>query len=298
MSWCTFCKANQPVETGYSSGRDPDLPWGYWLRQVEAPRRLVVDRDGSEWGSVREAFWVGRMGMRDEAPKPDNQIKSQSTFNQWQDDQSELLLAVLLQSASPARRALSELAYDVFHSSRAVATHYRNWLKGHGLLVDRTFNEGRWALTDEGWAVLLMLKATRPEELAGIAPGDQEALAGGPDMAHVANPAVDVSGARFVFERGQLAGSPVITLIDRDGRRGRMPMQNTIWSCAFSASMERDRLFEWMCARSDRWQAWGEMGGGDALTQHLLNIYIASVDWRSPQDGPQLRLAHSHPTPA
>lgn len=64
----------------------------------------------------------------------------------------------------------------------------------------------------------------------------------------------------------------------------------TLWSCAFSTPLERDRLFEWMCGRSDRWQAWGKMAGkgADGLTQHLLDIFIASVDWREPQ----LALTH------
>ncbi|MEO9904547.1 MAG: hypothetical protein ABJF28_27435, partial [Nisaea sp.] len=49
----------------YGDDRHPDLPWGYWLVSSgsvpgEPP---LVDEDGREWGSVREAFWMDRLGL-------------------------------------------------------------------------------------------------------------------------------------------------------------------------------------------------------------------------------------------
>lgn len=292
MTDCQFCQSKKPIETAYSQERDPDLPWGYWLRHSEEPRSMVVDRDGSRWSSVREAFWIGRMGMGDEPVRPGERPQFLGGSTRLQDEQSDMLLSILLTSAGKVARAAPELTNDVLGYNRGMARHYMMWLQSRGLVVEHTHYQGRWALTDEGWAVLLMLKATRPEDASGPGSGREE-LAGGPDMADVANPAVDVSGARFVFERGALGGRPVITMIDRDGKRGRMPMQKTVWSCAFTTAVERDRLFAWMCARSDRWQDWGDTGGGDALTQHLLDIYVSSIDWREPQVAPQLALTHA-----
>lgn len=49
----------------YGDSRHPDLPWGYWLTSSgdvhgEPP---LVDEQGRQWGSVREAFWSGRLGF-------------------------------------------------------------------------------------------------------------------------------------------------------------------------------------------------------------------------------------------
>ena len=276
------CSTTKPIETAYSSGRDPSLPWGYWLREVDRPIRGLIDEGGRRWDSVRRAFWSGRLSM------PMAPEHSGPTFRQpYGNDremiqQMELMIAVLHVLTRSVSHQRTELANDVLDCSGIIGGHYMAWLSGHDLT--RPDSDGL-RLTDEGHAALLMLKATRPEELIDVEPGGAAMqLAGGPSMASIGNPAVDVAGVRFVFEIGDIARRPVITLLDRESARGRMPTRKTIWSCAFRTPLERDRMFAWMCARSDRWQAWGEVAanGADGLTQHLLATYIASVDWTQP----------------
>lgn len=218
----------------------------------------------------------------------DHYLGNQPRFHlQTANDQIEALIAMLTVHGREYGAHELEITNDVLGSSRVAARHYMTWMEGQRLIFNALHNQGRYFLTDEGWCALLMLKATRPEELIDVEPGgDAVRLAGGPEMAGIANPEVNVAGARFWFTRDRLAGSEIISLIDREGKRGRMPMQKTVWSCAFGDAMQRDRMFEWLCVRSDRWQDWGAIAGrgADTLTQHLLDIYVASIDWRDPQE--------------
>ena len=57
-----------PFDAGkerYGDDRHPDLPWGYWMVSSGAVpgEPPLIDENGREWRSVREAFWVGRLGM-------------------------------------------------------------------------------------------------------------------------------------------------------------------------------------------------------------------------------------------
>lgn len=293
MTWCPHCSSAHPVKTDYSSRRDPDLPWGYWLREGGHGADLF-DEDGRRWGSVRQAFWFGRLSMA-EGPKSEHGYGNAAIELRAIGAQLELMIAVMHVLVRNFISQKMELANDVLGASTIVSGHYMEWLMGHGLITHRPPVNDTYVLTDEGRAVLTMLKVTRPEELIDVQPGSEAmTIAGGPDFAHIANPEIDLAGVRFVFERSTLARRAVIALVDREGMRGRMPMQQTVWSCAFSTPLERDRLFEWMCGRADRWQDWGAIANrnADGLTQHLLDIYISSVDWHEPQVGPQLALAH------
>lgn len=293
MTWCSFCSTARSIETAYSSARDPTLPWGYWLREVDTPTRALIDENGQRWNSVRRAFWTGRLSMPAAPQQPGPTFLQPSGNDREMTEQMELMIAVLHVLARSITSQRAELANDVLNCSSVVSVHYMAWLAGHDLI--RTGGSG-FCLTDEGHAALLMLKATRPEELIDVEPGGAAMrLAGGPAMAHIANPAVDVGGARFVFESADIAKRPMITLLDRESTRGRMPTQKTIWSCAFNTPLERDRLFAWMCARSDRWQTWGVVAANaaDGLTQHLLATYIASIDWTQPTGG-ELLLGIAH----
>jgi hypothetical protein len=290
-----------PEPTEYSDTRDPDLPWGHWMQLLENGREGVRDEHGREWPSLRLALWSGRLGMSD----PTETKVAYSAFNtnwRWLDAQMEELQAYLAMAGRQGWQRREDVA-----SLTGASDHYRLWLRGNNLTTPDVWNgpAGHYVrlnedrLTDEGWAVFLMLKATRPEELHGVLPGsDAFETAGGDAMAEIANPVVNVAGVRFLFERGKLARQPVISLLDRKAKAGRMPIARTIWSMAFDTVLDRDRMFAWMCQRSDLWQRWGGIAGGEAdrLTQQLLAAYISSVDWREPQRDP-LRLTHE-PSPA
>lgn len=272
-----------PIRTAYSDQRDSDLPWGYWMRMRSHRQHVVVeDHDGREWQSVRQAFWCGRLGM------------SAFTTPQAMDQGCELLIAMLSVAARSTVTGASEVGADAMHGNQAMAVFLESWSIASGLVVANGNNGRTSYISDEGWAVLLMLKATRPEELHGVAPGTRAVeIAGGAGLVDIANPSVDLSGARFVFERVDIVGQAGIQLVDRNGGRGRMPIHEVVWSLIMPKP-ECDRLFAWMCARSDRWQAWGTMTerrDANALTQHLLATYIASVDWREGEEVEVLAIA-------
>lgn len=293
----------EPIVTAYSTKRDPDLPWGYWMRAVEpgsVPRQTdrpsftmrgyegpgVRDEDGVVWPSVREACWTGLLGMK--------VVGGWQLMSELFDD----MIAALTTSGRRMHAPDREIRIDM-HRGSTMGRHYRLWLIGVGLIEDHQQYLGRDKLTDLGWAVLLMLKATRAQDRIGEGEGVE--TAGGPDMQGFANPLVDVRGLTYVFERTEIAGSPMIRLIDRDGSVGRMPMETTIWSTAFPLALERDRMFAWLCVRSDRWEAWGKIAerGAEAFSAHILATYIASIDWREQQFAvvPVLQIAH-HPADA
>lgn len=285
-----------PSPTSYSDRRDPDLPWGHWMRLVETGRGGVRDEDGTVWPSLREALWHGRLGMGGAEPPSDGPFFSMP--RRRIDEMLDNLQGALAVAGRQGWQNPGEVAGQV-----EGGLHYKLWMRGQNLTTDVAYSPATRQMerlthdriTDEGWAVFLMLKATRAEELHGVLPGSNAfETAGGEPMVEIANPMVNVAGARFLFERSVLARMKVISLLDRESSNGRMPMGRTIWSMAFERATERDRLFAWMCQRSDLWQRWGGIAGreADGLTQHLLATYIASVDWREVNGGaPVLAIA-------
>ncbi len=256
----------------------------------------VLDEHGATWPSIRLAFWRGRLGMR-QGIAHESDAPAFRGPEPWLEEQFETLIAVLWVAARGFHTGSRELSTDIFRNSIVFEHHYRNWLVGAGLLVVGPSISSNGVLTDEGWAVLLMLKATRPNELIDVEVGyGAIELAGGKDMVEIAHPAVDTRELAFVFEREDIANQACIVLIDRQSTRGRMPMRRTLWSASFGAKQERDRMFAWLCARSDRWDEWGNTArrGADALSQHLLATYISSVDWREPNGGEQVLALEYH----
>lgn len=257
----------------------------------------VLDEHGAIWPSIRLAFWRGRLGMRQGVARESDAPVFRDN-EPWLEEQFEVLIAVLSVAARGFHTASRELSVDIFRNSAVFQHHYRNWLVGAGLLMMGPNISSNGVLTDEGWAALLMLKATRPNQLIDVEVGyGAIELAGGRAMAEIAHPAIDTRELAFLFEREDIASQACIVLIDRKSTRGRMPMRHTLWSASFGGKHERDRMFAWLCARSDRWDEWGKTAGrgADALSQHLLATYISSIDWREPNGGEHL-LALTHVT--
>ncbi|SFG46481.1 hypothetical protein SAMN05518801_1303 [Novosphingobium sp. CF614] len=85
-----------PFRTGYSDRRDRELPWSYWLRLTSEGR--LRDEDSLQWATVREALWLGRLGM---APV------------RWLDAQLDLFLAALVMANLRTRVGAWEAGTDL-----------------------------------------------------------------------------------------------------------------------------------------------------------------------------------------
>ena len=49
-------------EIPYERRRNAALPWGYWARASGSEWPPLYDEQGNEWRSVREYFWIDRLG--------------------------------------------------------------------------------------------------------------------------------------------------------------------------------------------------------------------------------------------
>lgn len=250
---------------------DPELPWGCWLRIEPGDRGTVfVDEDGGRWTSVREAFWCGRLGM----PGIDGEPPA---------DQLELMHALL---ACRSRRGdPDEESQDLFRGDRLFQRSVLTWMAGHGLL---TIDPGRHLLhaevAPEGWAVMLMLDATRPvpvRQMRASGPSVRVLveLARGPVVGEERRRMVEASVEAWevLFLRRTIGAKASIVLSHRGD--GPMPLMRTVWSLAFDDERLRDTFYDWLCDRADRWPDWAKVAGaygGPKLTQRLLTVMIVS----------------------
>ncbi len=250
---------------------DRELPWGYWLelRPDYGNQSTFVDRaTGQTWRTLREAFWRGRLGMpniNDEPPPAE----------------LERLHAVL---AATARRTMgtTEAADDLFDGSRSFASMYHIWLHTTGLVV-------RHELTNEGWSVLAMLHATRNPDVRAERPSaatiaQLSELGLGPEDREARLRRVEQEAAKWDvnFYRDVHAGRPAVILAVRT--HGPVPPMKRIWEIGFATAEQRDRFYDWLCHRLDRWPFWcasaSDFGAG-ALTHTLMVAMAASIE-----DGP------------
>jgi hypothetical protein len=246
---------------------DPALPWGHWLRlKAGSPSMLLVDEEGREWRSLREAFFHGQLGFAVAAGR-------------FREAELERILAFLL--ASDRNRVGGPAIHstiDLCGNSDELWRFYILWLTAQGLLGNRYTSDAlAGELTDEGRAVAKMLLATRPTDLAAFHPGVEAFLYAEGKTKEIDRPAFQrpdqgVAHLTHVFVRERLHDHPAISLIFRD-LGGRIPLIRTLWVQTFTTEACRDGYFEWMSERIDRWNAWGEMAyrkGAALLTQHLL----------------------------
>ncbi|MBH9538184.1 hypothetical protein [Novosphingopyxis sp. YJ-S2-01] len=113
-------------EIPYSDRFNPNLSWGYWLVAQGELDGLppLTDHTGQRWPSVREYFWVSRLGMA--------RIPRDDTRN----EELEFMLATLV---SLDRRVIhtEERALDLF-GSWDLSRHYLTWLAGLKQLMPQT----------------------------------------------------------------------------------------------------------------------------------------------------------------
>ena len=252
----------------YGDDRHPDLPWGYWMVSSgsvpgEPP---LVDEDGREWGSVREAFWIDRLGLP-------------SIHSMWMNAIMEFM-ASYLAIADGRFVAPEERVRDIFLGDGHLDQFFRAYLLAAGLVND---TEGR--PTPEGRSVLLMLIATRTREDAAEAVGLDWILANRTAAGHVERIAAaeqierrERVAARMAhrFTTDTIGGDPAVKLIGLRITK-EIPVRSTLWTMTWPDGdrLARDRFYLWLLERIDRWDAWSELvtrGGARALTEHFMKL--------------------------
>ncbi len=252
-----------------NSRRDrQNLPWGWWLRATDS---AFEDRDGRQWKSVRQAFWVGRLNFPSSRFAP---------------EQLELLLRVLLHLDCEAS-SWTEAGCDLFAGDFVSWRFYCCWLASIGLTstVDGTAPTEA-SLTEEGFSVLLMLQATRDpdwvdlpfSEIAELIQASTTVDAPEAMTAALNEFERSVSLRRNVFAREVINEDYLVTLTGFEST-GRMPTRRIIWSASFTGAGPRDALFVWLAKHVHRWDDWATIAfecGAAALTQHMFTLFLAA----------------------
>lgn len=252
----------------YGDGRHPALPWGYWLTSIgKAPGEPpLVDEDGRVWKSVRQAFWVGRLGL------PDWVDARMTPFVEFM-----MCYLAIVDGRFVSRQ---ERVRDIFLGDGHFETFFGAWLEASGLV-----SRHRSELTAEGRAALMMLIATRTLEDAaddvGLAWIDARRGSAGPaertaaaDMVRESETVAARMAHRFAVD--DLAGLPAVKLIGLRITR-EIPVRSTVWSISWPDRDRhaRDRFYLWLLERIDRWDDWSALvaaHGSRALTEHLMRL--------------------------
>lgn len=254
----------------YGEGRHPDLPWGYWLTSSgsvhgEPP---LIDEDGKQWRSVREAFWFGRLGLPD-------------FHHRWVDGVLGFMMSYL--AVHDGRFVEKrERIRDLFSGDGNLEQFFSTFMVAIGLL------EAQQKLTPEGRAVLQMLIATRSEDESRDAVGSDWIIANRGFIPHeerrkasdmVKEREIVASRMRNRFAADNIDGCPMVKLVSFKVT-DEIPLRSTIWSMSWEIGdrHSRDIFYLWLLERIDRWDAWTEMveqQGTRALTEHLMKLAFA-----------------------
>lgn len=252
----------------YGDDRHPDLPWGYWMVSSgsvpgEPP---LVDEDGREWGSVREAFWIARLGLP-------------SIHSRWMNGIMEFM-ASYLAIADGRFVAPEERVRDIFLGDAHLDQFFRVYLLAAGLVND---TDGR--PTPEGRSVLLMLIATRTREYAAddigldwiianrTVAGHSERIAAADQIERRERVAARMAH-RFAIDT--IGNDPGVKLIGLRITR-EIPVRSTLWTMTWPDGnrLARDRFYLWLLERIDRWDDWSELvtrHGARALTELFMKL--------------------------
>ncbi|ROT94006.1 hypothetical protein EB810_13035 [Altererythrobacter sp. FM1] len=252
----------------YGDDRHPDLPWGYWMVSSgsvpgEPP---LVDEDGREWGSVREAFWIDRLGLP-------------SIHSGWMNAIMEFMGSYLA-IADGRFVAPEERVRDIFLGDGHLDQFFRAYLLAAGLVSD---TDGR--PTPEGRSVLLMLIATRTREDAEEEIGldwitANRTNSGNSDRREAAEQVErrERVAARMAhrFVTDTIGNEPAVKLIGLRITR-EIPVRSTLWTMTWPDGdrLARDQFYLWLLERIDRWDDWSELvtrHGARALTEHFMKL--------------------------
>lgn len=260
-----FEKLRGSGQSRYANDRHPDLPWGYWLvSSGDSGRPPLIDENGNEWDSVREAFWSGRLGLPDSVSA----------------DRILGFMASYMAIVDGRFVAKDECVRDIFEGDRHVAELYQVFLEAAGLIGR---NSGQ--LTPEGRAVLLMLIATRTLDDAQDDVGmdwivANRTVAGWKERQSATEQVErgEQVAARMMhrFATDEIDGKPAVKLIGLRITR-EIPVRSTLWTMTWDDQnrYDRDRFYLWLLERIDRWDTWSEMvsrEGARALTEHFMKL--------------------------
>ena len=252
----------------YGEGRFAGLPWGYWLVSTSDVPGLppLVDEDGREWDSVRDAFWLGRLGMPALHTHAANAVME--------------FMASYLAIVDGRFVAPEECYRDIFHGDGHRDRFFHTYMLAAGLVSK---DDGR--PTAEGRAVLLMLIATRTAEDAEEGVGLDWIVANRTvaDHSERREAADEVRRRERVAERmlhrfstDMIGRDPAVKLI---GLRitQEIPVRSTLWSMSWPDGdrYARDRFYLWLLERIDRWDEWSDLitrHGARALTEHFMKL--------------------------
>ncbi|MBD8640268.1 hypothetical protein [Sphingomonas sp. CFBP 13733] len=254
---------------------DEILPWGHWMRvKPGTVSTILVDEDGREWRSLREALFRGRLGF-----------KNVSLF--FREVELERMLAYLLAAGGLLRSGSHRYAGIELLKDDQFRLFYPHWLASQGLLEgdDHRPPVHESKMTKEGHSIAKMLLATRPPELAPFHPGVESILFALGKAEEIRRPAFergdqDLGQMKFAFVRERIGQVPAISLLHRDAGT-RMPLVRTIWVQTFADERSRDSYFAWLSRRLDMWNDWGEIAkrtSSAALTQELLSLLVCEMD--------------------
>lgn len=266
-----FNEFGRDSSSRYGNGRHPSLPWGYWLvSNGDVPGEPpLIDEDGRTWGSVREAFWEGRLGL---CPS-----RSNATLD---------FVASYLAIVDRRFVGEDERVRDIFQADGHLAHFFDAFLIAAGLITNR-----RDQVTPEGRAVLAMLIATRDLKdaennvgmdwiLANRSNGGWEERVDAASRVKRAEQVAECMLHRFATDT--IDGLPSVKLIGLH-ITNEIPVRSTLWTMSWPAadSYARDQFYLWLVERIDRWDHWSEMvsrDGARALTEHFMKLAFCDRD--------------------
>ena len=267
MASADFSFFGEPKPTRYGEERHPDLPWGYWLTSTgKVGEPPLVDEEGNEWTSVREAFWSTRMGLG-------------GSYTWLANDTLDFMLHYMAIVDGRFVEA-GEKARDIFMGDRHFGEFFDVFLQVSGLVA----TNGK-ELTLEGRAVLQMLIATRTRDDADENIGldwiaATRSLARSSERKTAAEMVAqrEQVAARMAhrFATGSIDGVPVVKLIGLRITK-EVPVRSTLWTMSWPEGDRhaRDSFYLWLVERIDRWDAWSGMvteQGTRALTEHFMKL--------------------------
>ncbi|TVV74746.1 hypothetical protein [Sphingomonas solaris] len=138
----------------YAERHDPAKPWGHWLHPVTRDNRFhhLEDRQGRVWTSVRHAFFVARLNV--------------CACEERLIHESLDRMAVVLRQITVPQTERAPLA-TIFDGNGLWFAHSLYWLSSLHLIDHGATPFELITLTDEGTAVLTMLKETMPDPETG-----------------------------------------------------------------------------------------------------------------------------------
>lgn len=195
----------------------------------------MEDGKGGGWRSVREAFWVGRLGFPSIHFVPEQQE----------------LLSRVLSTIERSTESRSDGRHDLFFGDMMFWRFYMCWIVSIRLAdVDGRGNPLNPRLTVEGFQVRLMLSATAEPAWAELPMADvvdavRRAHHGPPEQLREAmlqsfereTAARSTGFARRTVGRSHMV---VLTGLSKDGRT---PLRRTFWSLGFADTDHRDDFY-------------------------------------------------------